>query len=261
MLLALDVGNSQIFAGVYDGDILKITFRRTSSIRASSDEFGTFFRATLRENGVDPEQIDMAGICSVVPDAVHSLRNCFRKYFRFEPFLLQPGVKTGLKIRYRNPLEVGADKIANAMGALSRFPDRNLLIVDFGTATTLCAVTREKEYLGGVITPGINIAMAALESRTARLPAVEIIRPSEVLGRSTVESIQSGLYYGTLATVRSLATSITKEHFARDQPVIIGTGGFGRLFEEEDLFDVFVPELPLIGLRRAVELSRLETKR
>ncbi len=261
MLLALDVGNSQIFGGVYDGEDLKITFRRTSSIRASSDEFGTFFRATLRENGVEPEQIDLAGICSVVPDAVHSLRNCFRKYFRFEPFLLQPGVKTGLKIRYRNPLEVGADKIANAMGALSRFPDRNLVIVDFGTATTLCAVTREKEYLGGVITPGINISMAALESRTARLPAVEIIRPSEVLGRSTVESIQSGLYYGTLAAVRSLAASVTKEHFAREQPLIIGTGGFGRLFEEEDLFDVFVPELALIGLRRAVELSQLETKK
>jgi type III pantothenate kinase len=261
MLLALDVGNSQIFGGVYDGDDLKLTFRRTSSIRASSDEFGTFFRATLRENGVEPERIDMAGICSVVPDAVHSLRNCFRKYFRFEPFLLQPGAKTGLKIRYRNPLEVGADKIANAMGALSRFPGRNLLIVDFGTATTLCAVTKEKEYLGGVITPGISISMAALESRTARLPAVEIIRPSEVLGRSTVESIQSGLYYGTLATVRSLAASVTKEHFAMEQPLIIGTGGFGRLFEEEHLFDSFVPELPLIGLRRAVELSRLELKK
>jgi type III pantothenate kinase len=261
MLLALDVGNSQIFGGVYDGEDLKITFRRTSSIRASSDEFGTFFRATLRENGVEPEEIDMAGICSVVPDVVHSLRNCFRKYFRFEPFLLQPGVKTGLKIRYRNPLEVGADKIANAMGALSRFPDRNLLIVDFGTATTLCAVTRGKEYLGGVITAGISISMAALESKTARLPAVEITRPSEVLGRSIVESIQSGLYYGTLATVRSLAASVTKEHFAREQPVIIGTGGFGRLFEEEHLFDVFLPELPLIGLRRAVELSQLETKK
>ena len=95
MLLTLDVGNSQIFCGVYDGEDLKTTFRRTSSVRASSDEFGTFFRATLRENGVDPAEIDMAGICSVVPDAVHSLRNCFRKYFGFEPFLLQPGVKTG----------------------------------------------------------------------------------------------------------------------------------------------------------------------
>jgi type III pantothenate kinase len=256
MLLTLDVGNSQIFCGVFDGGDLKTTFRRTSSIRGSSDEFGTFFRTTLRENGVDPEEIDMAGICSVAPDAVHSLRNCFRKYFRFEPFLLQPGAKTGLKIRYRNPLEVGADKIANAIGALSRFPGRNLLIIDFGTATTLCAVTKDKEYLGGIITPGINISMAALESQTARLPIVEIVRPSEVLGRSTVESIQSGLYYGTLATVQFLAASVTKEHFATAQPLVVGTGGFGRLFEDELLFDAFVPELPLLGLRRAIELSQ-----
>ncbi len=261
MLLALDVGNSRIFGGVYDGEDLKTTFRRTSSITASSDEFGTFFRAVLRENGVDPEDIDMAGICSVVPDAVYSLRSCFRKYFRFEPFLLQPGVKTGLKIRYRNPAEVGADKIANAIGALTRFPGRDLLIIDFGTATTLCAVTREKEYLGGIITPGINISMAALAAETARLPAVEIVRPAEVLGRSTVESVQSGLYYGTLATVRFLVASVAKEHFAKGQPFIVGTGGFGRLFEDERLFDEFVPELPLIGVRRAVELSQAETKR
>ena len=256
MLLALDVGNSQIFCGVYDGDQLKATFRRTSSVRASSDEFGTFFRATLRENGVDPGDIDVAGICSVVPDAVRSLRNCFRKYFGFEPFVLQPGVKTGLKIRYRNPLDVGADKIANAIGALSRFPGRNLLIVDFGTATTLCAVSKDREYLGGIIAPGLNMSMAALESQTARLPAVEIIRPPATLGRSVVESIQSGLYYGTLATVRFLAASVTKEHFAGEQPFIVGTGGIGRLFEDENLFDEFVPELPLLGLRRAIELSQ-----
>jgi type III pantothenate kinase len=256
MLLALDVGNSQIFCGVYEGDQLKATFRRTSSVRASSDEFGTFFRATLRENGVDPGEIDMAGICSVVPDAVRSLRNCFRKYFGFEPFVLQPGVKTGLKIRYRNPLDVGADKIANAIGALGRFPGRNLLIVDFGTATTLCAVTKDREYLGGIIAPGLNMSMAALESQTARLPAVEIIRPPATLGRSVVESIQSGLYYGTLATVRFLAASVTKEHFAGEQPLIVGTGGIGRLFEDENLFDEFVPELPLLGLRRAIELSQ-----
>jgi type III pantothenate kinase len=256
MLLTLDVGNSQIFGGVYEGENLRLTFRRTSSIRASSDEFGTFFRVTLRENGIEPEAIQMAAICSVVPDAVHSLRNCFRKYFSFDPFLLQPGVKTGLRIRYRNPLEVGADKIANAMGAISRFPRRNLLILDFGTATTLCAVTREKEYLGGIITPGVNISMAALESKTARLPAVEIVKPDEVLGRSTVESIQSGLYYGTLATVRTLAEMVTTQHFAAEPPVIVGTGGFGRLFEDEKLFDVFVPELPLIGLLRAAEMAQ-----
>lgn len=261
MLLTLDVGNSQIFCGVYNGEELKTTFRRTSSIRASSDEFGTFFRGALRENGIDPREIDMAGICSVVPYAVHSLQNCFRKYFHFEPFLLQPGAKTGLKIRYRNPLEVGADKIANAIGALSRFPGRNLVIVDFGTATTLCAVTKDREYLGGIITPGIHISMVALETQTARLPSVEIVRPAALLGRSTVESIQSGLYYGTLASVRSLAASVTKEHFATDQPLVVGTGGLGRLFTEEHLFDEFVPELALFGLRRAIELSQSETKK
>jgi type III pantothenate kinase len=260
MLLAIDVGNSQVFCGVYEGEELRTTFRRTSSVRASSDEYASFIRATLRENGIDPGKIVIAGICSVVPDAVHSLRNCFRKYFGFEPFVLQPGVKTGLKIRYRNPLEVGADKIANALGAISRFPGRNLLILDFGTATTLCAVTKDREYLGGIITPGVNISMTALESQTARLPVVEIVRPAAVLGRSTVESIQSGLYYGTLASVRFLSTSVTKEHFAGEPPLIVGTGGIGRLFEDEDLFDEFVPELPLLGLRRAIELSQTAGK-
>jgi type III pantothenate kinase len=263
MLLCLDVGNTQILGGVYDGERLLITFRRSSSIRASSDEFGLFFRSALRENGVDPQRIRMAGICSVVPDVLHSLRNCFRKYFRFEPLLLQPGVKTGLKIRYRNPLEVGADKIANALGGVTRFPGRNLIIVDFGTATTLCAVTKEREYLGGIITPGIHSSMAMLESKTARLPAVEIVRPAAVLGRSIVESIQSGLYYGTLATVRSLAEMVAEENFRSDdqsvQPVIVGTGGFGRLFEAEALFDAFIPELPLIGLRRAIELAQVSS--
>ncbi|MBV8842095.1 MAG: type III pantothenate kinase [Bryobacterales bacterium] len=255
MLLCIDVGNSQIFGGVYDGDCLKTTFRRTSSVRASSDEFGMFFRSALRENGIDPALIRMAAICSVVPDVVHSLRSCFRKYFGFDPFLLQPGTKTGLKIRYRNPLEVGADKIANAIGAVVRYPDRNLIIVDFGTATTLCAVTRSQEYLGGVILPGIHASMAMLGSKTARLPVVEIARPQQVLGRSAVESIQSGLYYGALETVRALAALIVREQFAEDPPLVIGTGGFGTLFQQERLFDFFVPDLPLIGLRRAVELS------
>ena len=111
--------------------------------------------------------------------------------------------------------------------------------------------------LGGIITPGMAISMTALESKTARLPAVEIVRPTEVLGRSMVESIQSGLYYSTLATVRWLTESVTEEHFAKERPTIVATGGFARLFEQEKLFDEFVPELPLSGLRRAVELSRL----
>lgn len=256
MLFCLDVGNTQVFGGVYAGDALKASFRRTAVIRASSDEYGVFFRAVLRENRIDPAEIKMASVCTAVPDVIHSLRNCFRKYFEFEPFILQPGAKTGLKIRYRNPLDVASDKIANAIGAVARFPDRNLLIVDFGTATTLCAVSRDREYLGGVITPGIRTSMAALESNTARLPAVEIVRPAAVLGRSTVESIQAGLYYGTLATVRFLVSAVDSEHFSqRDPALVLGTGGFGGLFQDADLFDAFVPELSLIGLRRAVELA------
>jgi type III pantothenate kinase len=150
---------------------------------------------------------------------------------------------------------VGADKIANAIGGVARYPGRNLLIIDLSTATTLCAVTKDKEYLGGIIAPGIHMSMAALESNTARLPVVEIVRPQEILGRSIIESIQSGLYYGTLATIRSFIAAVTEEHFADDRPVTIGTGGFGRLFEEEELFDAFIPELSLMGLRRAVELA------
>jgi type III pantothenate kinase len=256
MLLCLDIGNSQIFGGVYDGDRLQTTFRRTSSIRGSSDEYGMFLRAVLRENDIDPQCIRSAAFCSVVPDVVHSLRGCLQKYFRLDPFVLQPGARTGLKIRYRNPLEVGADKIANAIGALALYPGRNLLIIDFGTATTLCAVSAEKEYLGGIITPGIYISMSVLESQTARLPTVEIARPSEVLGRSIVESIQSGLYYGAVATVRSLADLVNKAHFAAAPPLVLATGGFGRLFEEEHLFDAYVSDLPLIGLRHAHALAR-----
>ncbi|MFN0103671.1 MAG: type III pantothenate kinase [Bryobacteraceae bacterium] len=255
MLFCLDAGNSEIFGGVYAGEELKFTFRHASSSRASSDEFGIFFRTVLRENEVDPALIDRVAICSVVPSAIHSLRNCFHKYFRAEPFLLQPGVKTGLKIRYRNPLEVGADKIANAIGAISRFPRENLIIVDFGTATTLCAVGADCEYLGGIITPGVQISMAALDARTARLPTVEIVKPAGVLGRSTVESIQSGLYHGTLGTVRSLVAAIASEQFAGRRPTVVGTGGIGRLFQDEKLFDAFLPELPLLGLRRALERS------
>lgn len=254
MLFCLDVGNSQTFGGVYDGEQLLFTFRRTSNARASSDESGIFFRTVLRENDVDPAAVKRVAICSVVPDAVHSLRNCFLKYFGVEPFLLRPGVKTGLKIRYRNPLEVGADKIANAMGAVGRYPRQDLIIVDFGTATTLCAVSAEAEYLGGIITPGVQTSMSALDARTAKLPTVEICKPASVLGRSTVESIQSGLYYGTLATVRTLAGAINEEQFGGRPATLVGTGGFGRLFQNEKLFDAFLPELPLMGLRRAVEM-------
>ena len=136
------------------------------------------------------------------------------KYFGLRPFLLEPGVRTGLKIRYRNPLEVGSDRIAGAIAAAKLFPGRNAIIVDFGTATTIDALTEERDYLGGVILPGLRLAMESLDARTARLPKVEIRKPPELLGRSTVESIQAGLYHGNIAILRHLCAEVRAQYFS-----------------------------------------------
>ncbi len=256
MLLCLDVGNTQIHGGVFDGDTLRSQFRMSTQPLGSSDELGIFFVSVLRENDVDPRSVDRVALCSVVPAALHSLRGASRKYFRCEAFVLQAGVKTGLKVRYRNPLEVGADRIAGAIAAVQRQPGRNLIVVDCGTATTFDVVTAAGEYLGGVILPGVGVSAEALASRTAKLPRVEIARPESVLGRSTVESIQSGLYHGHSGAIRHLVAELTREVFAGERPHVVGTGGFARMFEEERLFDEVVPELVLQGLRIAETLNR-----
>jgi len=256
MILCLDIGNSQIFGGVFDGDKLLTQFRRTSQAKASSDEFGVFFRVVLRENNVDPEQIQAVAICCVVPDLLYSLRACCQKYFGIDPLILRPGVKTGLKIRYRDPKEVGADRIADAVGAIKLFPNRNLIVADFGTATTLCAITKDREFLGGNILPGVRLSMDALESRTAQLPSVEIVAPSSGIGRSTVESIQAGLYWSNVGMVKELVTRITDEVFSDEPPMVIGTGGFAQLFDREKLFDHVVPDLILTGMLEILQLNR-----
>lgn len=253
MILCLDIGNSQIYGGIYDDDKLLVTFRKSSQTGASSDELGIFLRGVIRENGLKPELIKQISICSVVPDWNHSINNACLKYFECTPFFLQPGAKSGLKIRYHNPLEVGSDRIANAVGAVQMYPDCNLIIIDFGTATTFCAITATKEYLGGVILPGVRTSMEALEAKTAKLPKVEIIKTQTVVGRSTVESIQSGLYWGHVAAVEKLKTEITRECFACQPPVTIGTGGFVRFFEDQKLFDAVLPNLVLQGLHVALD--------
>ena len=149
MILTLDVGNSQIFGGVFEDGELTLRFRRAAQPSLSSDELGLFLRRVLRENGSDPSNVERIALCSVVPELIYSLRSCCRKYFGLDPFIVQAGVKTGLKIRYRNPLEVGPDRIANAIGALHLYPGRNLIIVDFGTATTFDVVRATRDYLGG----------------------------------------------------------------------------------------------------------------
>ncbi|MCS6838309.1 MAG: type III pantothenate kinase [Bdellovibrionaceae bacterium] len=257
MLLALDIGNSQIFGGVFQGDEIFLRFRKTSKTGASSDEIGLFLRMVLKENKVDPQKVTHIALCSVVPDVVHSIRNACRKYFDLTPFILQPGVKTGMKISYHNPTEVGADRIANAIGATHLYPNENLIIIDLGTATTFCAVSKDRDYLGGTIMPGLRISMEALETQTAKLPSVEIISPNQALGKSTVASIQSGLYYSHLGAMREIIKKLTEECFTQDtQPKIIGTGGFSSLFEKENIFDVMNSDLVLIGLKKAFEINK-----
>ncbi|MFH1851984.1 MAG: type III pantothenate kinase [Candidatus Neomarinimicrobiota bacterium] len=256
MILTLDVGNTSLHGGVFENDNLILQFRKPAQWRSSSDELGIFFRSVLRENGIAPEKITAVSICSVVPDADHSIRNSFLKYFDLTPFELQPGVKTGLQIRYRNPLEVGADRIANAIAATEIYHDRNLIIADFGTATIFCVINKAREYLGGIIVPGIQISLEALVRKTAKLHSVEIVNRETVVGRTTAESIQSGMFFGQIGIVREITGRVTAEAFGGEQPIVIGTGGFSSLFANEGLFDAVHPDLVLHGLYRALRLNQ-----
>src|SRR3989338_10384727 len=161
MILCLDVGNSHIFGGVFEKSSLKLQFRHDSNQQSTSDQLGVFLRAVLREHHLDPDHVKQIAISSVVPALDYSLRAACLKYFNIEPFLLKAGVKTGLNIKYRNPQEVGADRIANAIAATQSFPQRNIIIIDFGTATTFCAINASKAYLGGVIMPGVRLSVEA----------------------------------------------------------------------------------------------------
>jgi pantothenate kinase, type III len=256
MILTIDVGNTQILGGLFDGDRLALQFRRITSAGTSSDELGIFLRSVIRENGFDPAGVTDIACCSVVPAINHSLGSASLKYFGKEPLLIQVGTKTGLKIRYSNPKDVGADRIANAIGGIHRYPDRDLIIIDLGTATTFDAVTSDRQYLGGAIVPGVKMSMSALATGTAMLPSVEIARPDRACGSSTVEAIQSGLYYGHVGMMREIVQRFSAEVFGGRQPLVVGTGGFARQFESSGIFGEIVPDLVLQGLRCALELNR-----
>jgi len=256
MVLCLDAGNSQLFCGLYESNKIILRFRKRLGKGASSDEIGIFLRNAISANNLNPDDVNEIAICSVVPDFNYSLINGCEKYFKIKPFLLRVGSKIGLKIKYKNPVEVGADRIATAIAGVERYSDKNLIIVDMGTATTFDAITKDKEYLGGAIVPGLRIAMDSLEEKTAKLPKVEIKKADTVCGRSTVESIQSGLYYGTLGTLKEIIRGITNEKFNGEKPVIVGTGGFVSMFRDSKIFDAIYPNLVLEGLYKALELNR-----
>lgn len=254
MILCIDVGNSHIYGGVFDGDEIKLRFRHTSKV-STSDELGIFLKSVLRENECAPENISHIGICSVVPQLDYSLRAACVKYFSIEPFLLQAGVKTGLNIKYRSPVEVGADRIANAIAATHSHPNQNIIVIDFGTATTFCIISAQKAYLGGAILPGVRLSVDALSKNTAKLPSVEIIKIENAIGRSTTESIQSGVYYGALGACRELIQRMSQEAFGANKPLILATGGFASLFDKQGLYDHLVPDLVLQGIRLAALMN------
>ena len=255
MMLCIDVGNSHIYGGIFANGEICLRFRHTSKA-STSDELGIFLKNVIRENQCSPEAIRDIAICSVVPQFDYSLRAACVKYFSVEPFFLQAGVKTGLNIKYRNPADVGADRIANAIAAIHSFPGKNLIIIDFGTATTFCVINAQREYMGGVILPGVRLAVDALALNTAKLPSVEIIKVKQVVGRSTIESIQSGVFYGAIGACRELIARIKKETFAGQDVLVLATGGFASLFDKQGIYDQHLPDLVLQGVSIAAEMNR-----
>ena len=248
MLLCLDAGNSQVFGGVFRGDELLVQFRRTSQTNSSSDELGVFFRSVLRENNVNPDLISKVAICCVVPDLLYSLRACCQKYFGLNPLILRPGIKTGLKIQYLNPKEVGADRIADAVGAITMFPNRNLIVADFGTATTYDVINKEKQFIGGAIAPGIDISANYLIKKAALLKHTVLELPKNIIGKNTKTNIQSGVMYSAIFSIEGMIQNIIKEINAETDVIL--TGGFSKLISPKLAFPHFLnPNLTLNGIQ------------
>lgn len=257
MLLCLDVGNTHIVGALFDDKKLALRFRYATHQLGTSDQFGIFMRNMLETNGIGYEKIKVAALCSVVPSCNFTIRHAFVTYFpKAEYFVLQAGVKTGINIKYKNPTEVGADLIAGAIGAVDAFPNKNCIIADLGTATTLIAVTKKADFLGGVIMPGMRLSMEALKSNTAKLMEVDIEEPNTYLGQSTRECIQRGLYFGHLGALREIISGYKKELFAGEDAVVIGTGGFSQLFKDQKVFDAILPDIVPQGIRIAYENSK-----
>lgn len=255
MILTIDIGNSATNFGIFDGQKLVLQFRRTTDQNSSSDEIGIFMRSVLRENNFDWKQIDRIGCCSVVPSSNYSMASACKKYFDKDALFIQAGIKTGLKLKSSNTKEIGADLIAAAMGAINLFPDQDLIIVDMGTATTLELVSSQKEFIGGSIMPGLKLSVESLAQKTAKLPSVEIAKPEHIGGTNTIEAIQTGLYYGHAGAIKEICSLYQKEIFKGKKPLIIGTGGFSKIFSDYHLFEQIVPELVLYGVKCAVEMN------
>lgn len=247
LLLAIDIGNTSVAIGVFDGADEVATFRVASDQENFPDEYAMLLLGLLRTKGITPEDVTAAVMSSTVPPLVSTFQQVCRKHFEVDPLVVGPGVRTGVRVLYDNPREVGPDRILHAVAALETY-DPPMIIVDLGTACVFDAVSRDGDYLGGAIAPGIGLASQALFSRAAMLHRVGLEQPSSPIGRNTVHSMQSGIFFGYVEMVRGMVRRFKAE--IGEEALVIGTGGYANvLAEEAGCFDVIELDLNLTGLR------------
>jgi type III pantothenate kinase len=254
MILAVDIGNTNIGLGIFQEKNLIKNWNIRTETEKTCDEYGIILLNLLSLAGLSAEAIKSIVLSSVVPPLTPVFQELSRSLFKVKPLVVGPGLKTGMAILYENPLEVGADRVVVAVAAFEKYGGP-CLVVDFGTATTFDAVSAKGEYLGGAIAPGIQISAQALYLKTARLPRIEIKKPSKAIGRTTVSSMQSGLYFGYVGLVSNIIDEIKKELGGKAS--VISTGGFAaQISHEVDSIDFHEPYLALEGLRILHERTR-----
>ena len=247
MLLVFDVGNTNIVMGAYKGDRLIHSWRLSTDRDQTADEYDIKIRSFLSYSDIKIADIQAVIISSVVPPLMPTMEGMIRQCFNVEPMVVGPGIKTGLAILYDNPREIGADRVVNAVAGFEHYGGP-LIIVDFGTATTFCAINEKGQYLGGAITAGIGISAEALFQRAAKLPRIELIRPKQVIGRNTVSSMQSGIVFGYIGLVDGIVNRMKNE--LPGEVKVIATGGMARLIaEESETIQLVDDTLTLEGLR------------
>ncbi len=248
MILVVDVGNTNITCGVYEGKKLKTTFRMMTKFPRTSDEYGISIRELLRTNQIDKQEIEGTIIASVVPNVMHSLVGAFTRYVGTQPIIVGPGVKTGIKITSDNPREIGPDRIVDVVAAYELYGGP-VLVLDFGTATTYDLVTQDGCFGVGITAPGIRISAKALWEDTAKLPEIEIKKPKSILARETISSMQAGLVYGQIGQTQYIINQVKKET-GYDNLKVVATGGLGRIIADEtDAIQIYNRDLTLEGLR------------
>ncbi len=256
MLLAFDVGNTNIVIGVYEEDHLVTHWRMSTDKQKSADELGIFLTQLFHHEQLDPGAIDHVIISSVVPTIMYSLQHMSQKYFGVEAIVVGPGVKTGMNVRYDNPRQVGADRIVNGLAAYHKYGGP-VIVVDFGTATTFDVIGADCSYLGGAILPGIKISSDALFDRAAKLTRVELVKPKRVICKNTTESIQAGIIYGYVGSVDFIVERMREEMDDASIPVV-ATGGLATLIATESkTISVVDKFLTLEGLNHIHKLNRV----